>query len=72
MKGLIAIIIIYGLTIGLCATVKILSNKINANKKGDAQSSPKIYYVTRAKKQREKQSVVPIKASVIEKEDVIE
>ncbi|MBQ3234650.1 MAG: hypothetical protein IJA97_00650 [Clostridia bacterium] len=71
MKGLIAVIIIYALTVCICATVKILNKKVNLNKKSGENSPPKIYYVTRAKKQREKQNVIPIKASVIEKEDIV-
>lgn len=70
MKGLIAVIVIYALCVLTLAGIKILSKKINSNKISGENSPPKIYYVTRAKKKREKQNVIPIKASVIEKEDI--
>ncbi len=70
MKGLIFIFVIYLITFGVCVISKILLDKFYLNKKGDDNSSPKIYYITKRKKPKEKQSVIPIKATIVEKEDV--
>ncbi len=72
MKGLIFILIIYLVTFLICLTAKILFKKYYSNRKGDENSSPRIYYITKPKKPREKQSVIPIKATVVEKEDLVE
>lgn len=72
MKGLIFILIIYALIFLSCIAFKILLNKYYLNKKGDDSSSPKIYYITKPKKVKEKPNVIPIKATIVEKEDVVE
>ena len=72
MKGFIAIAIIYLLTVGVCAVIKILGKKYGANNNGGEKSPPKIYYITKARRKKETPSVIPIKTSVIEKEDIIE
>ena len=64
--------IIYALTIITCAVIKIIMEKVNENKIGGESPPPKIYYVTPTKKRKEKPSVIPIKASVIEKENINE
>ena len=70
MKGLIFILVIYLLTFTICIAVKIILEKYYKNKKGDEVSSPKIYYITKPKKQKEQRSVIPIKATVVEKENI--
>ncbi|MBE5744244.1 MAG: hypothetical protein E7358_05980 [Clostridiales bacterium] len=72
MKGLIFILIIYAITFLTCVLVKVLLEGRNANKKGDDPSSPKIYYITKQRKPKEKQNVIPISATLVEKEDVVE
>lgn len=72
MKGFIFILLIYSLTFLGCLIAKILLNRYYSNKKSGENSPPKIYYITKPKKAREKPNVIPIKATVVEKEDIID
>lgn len=72
MQGFILILIIYAITFLVCFALKFIFERHYLKKKGDAQSSPKIYYITKPKKPREKQSVIPIKSTIVEKEDLVE
>ncbi len=70
MKGFLLIIVIYAVSLCICAVVKLVINSNFLIKKGGDTSPPKIYYVTKHRHRKEKQGVIPIKASVIEKEDI--
>ena len=72
MKGFFAIMVIYSITVGVCAVVKILNGKYGVNNKSGENSPPKIYYISKARRKKETTSVIPIKSSAIEKEDVFE
>ena len=70
MKGFLIIIVIYAISLAICSVIKLAKSSNFFNKISGENSPPKIYYVTRRKKNKEKQSVIPIKASVIEKEEI--
>ena len=70
MKGLLFIIIIYGLAFLGCAVIKFLLNKSNKKSSSDTPTA-KIYYVTKnSKKVKKPNSVIPISATVIEKQKI--
>ncbi len=70
MKGLLFIVLIYLFTLIFCIAVKIITAKIESKKKSANKSAPKIYYVTPQKKVRKKvDDTLPIKATVVEKEE---
>ena len=70
MKGLLFIVLIYLFTLFFCIAVKIVTAKIESKKKGAVKDTPKSYYVTPQKKVRKKvDDTIPIKATVVEKEE---
>ena len=71
MKGLLFILIIYILTFAFCIAAKLVLEKLKTKKGNANDSAPKIYYVTKQKKPRNQTSgVLPIKATVVEKENL--
>lgn len=69
MKGLLLIIFIYLLTLGFCAVFKVINQNKGKNKRSDHTATSKIYYVTTKKKPKQKTNqIIPIKASMVEKE----